>query len=49
VQLLKIAVIEKPADHVHWDLACALSIKPVPGRELETAISAGQRSLETSM
>jgi hypothetical protein len=49
VQRLKIAVIEKPADHVRWDPACALWIKPVPGRELETAIGAGQRSLGTSM
>jgi hypothetical protein len=45
----KIAVIDKRADHVLRDLACALLIKPVPGRELKTAIGASQRSLETSM
>jgi hypothetical protein len=31
------------------DLARALLVKPVPGRELKTAIGAGQGSLETSM
>jgi hypothetical protein len=47
--LLEIAVIEKPADHVRRDLACALQIKLVPGRELKPAIGTGQRSLQTSM
>jgi hypothetical protein len=49
VQLPKIAVIEKPADHVRRDLARALRVKLVPGHELESSIGAGQRSLETSM
>jgi hypothetical protein len=49
VQLLKIAVIEKPANHVRRDLACALRIKLRPGRELKPLIGAGQGSHETSM
>jgi hypothetical protein len=49
VQLPKIALVEKPTDHVRRDLACALQIKLVPGRELKPSIGACQRSLETSM
>jgi hypothetical protein len=42
VQLLEIAVVEKPTDY----LACALWVKQVPGRELKPLIGAGQRSHE---
>jgi hypothetical protein len=46
VQLSKIALIEKPADHVRRDLACALRVELVPRHELEALICAGQRSHE---
>jgi hypothetical protein len=49
MQIPEIAVIEKPADHVRWDLACALRIKLVPGRELKPSISTRQRSHKASM
>jgi hypothetical protein len=49
VQLLEIAVVEKPADHVRRDLLGAERGKQVSGRELELSIGAGQRSLETSI
>jgi hypothetical protein len=49
VRLPEIAVAEKPTDHVRRDLAGALRINLVPGRELKTAIGASQRSFETSM
>jgi hypothetical protein len=38
VQLPQLIVIKKPADHVRRDLACALRVKLVPGRELEQPI-----------
>jgi hypothetical protein len=49
MQLAEIAVIEKPAHHVRQDLACALLIKPAPGRKLEPSIGASQRSHKASM
>jgi hypothetical protein len=42
VQLPEIVVIEKPADHIRRDLACAVRVKLLPGRELKTAIGTGQ-------
>ena len=41
--------VEQPADHLRWDLACALLVKLMPGGELELTIGARQRSLETGM
>jgi hypothetical protein len=49
VQLPKIALIEKPADHVRGDHLGADRVKLVSKRELELSISAGQRRLETSV
>jgi hypothetical protein len=49
LQLLEIAVIEKPAHHVRRNLACALLVKLVPGHEIKTAIGTGKWSLEASM
>jgi hypothetical protein len=49
VQLLEIVAIKEPADHVRRDLLGTDRVKLVSGRELETAICACQRSLETSM
>jgi hypothetical protein len=34
--LPEITIIEMPADHVRRDLACALRVKLLPGRELKT-------------
>jgi hypothetical protein len=44
VQFPEIAVIQEPPDHVRRNLVCALLVKPVPGRELKTAIGAGRRN-----
>jgi hypothetical protein len=49
MQLLEIAVIKEPANHVRWDLACAFLVKLVARLEVETAIGAGQRSLKPGM
>ena len=49
MQLLEIAVIEKPADHVRRDLLGGERLKLMSGRELELSIGTGQRSRETSM
>jgi hypothetical protein len=34
-----IAVIEKLADHIRWDLACALLVKLMGRHELKAAVS----------
>jgi hypothetical protein len=38
VQLLQIAVIERPADHVRQDLLGVDRVKLLPGHELELSI-----------
>ena len=47
LELLEIAIIEKPADHVRRDLRGADRVKLMPGHELESSIGTRQRSLDT--
>jgi hypothetical protein len=49
VQLPQIAVVEQPARHIRGDLACAVLIKLMPGRELEPIVGTRQRSLEAGV
>jgi hypothetical protein len=49
VQVLQIAVVEEPANHVRRDVFRALLVKQVAGHELKIAIGASQPSLETSL
>jgi hypothetical protein len=47
LELLEIAIIEKPADHVRRDLRGADRVKLMPGHEFESSIGTRQRSFET--
>jgi hypothetical protein len=42
LQLPEITIVQKPSHNVRRDLACALLIKLVPGRELDLPIGASQ-------